>query len=403
MKKNLFLILCFFMMDLSSAFAQQYGRADRFILSPGEQRVVYGINQLSFSLMREIHNKSNVIISPFSIACLLSLTNDGASGGTRKEISSRLEASPEATDSFYQHVIPLLSTSDDEYQFKIANALFVNKQFKLKKSFRKRTSQHYSAFVRSLDFSLAASAMEINEWCARQTEGMIPSMVDETSTDAFMYALNAVYFENKWSEKFRRENTEEGTFTNEDGKESLLPMMRMRKLLDYAENEQCQMLRLHYAGGTGSTMCILLPKKGHTTTDILQEMNNDTWRKLMSSVETYRVSVKMPRFETENEIPLNNVMKKLGLTSMFDPYMANFRNMASLPLYVSIMKQKAKIEVNEEGTKAAAITQEIIRVGSTGIVREYKERDFHADHPFIYIIRDNFTNAILFIGEYHGA
>ena len=160
------------MMNLSSAFAQQYGRADRFILSPGEQRVVYGINQLSFSLMREIHNKSNVIISPFSIACLLSLTNDGASGGTRKEISSRLEASPEATDSFYQHVIPLLSTSDDEYQFKIANALFVNKQFKLKKSFRKRTSQHYSAFVRSLDFSLAASAMEINEWCARQTEGM---------------------------------------------------------------------------------------------------------------------------------------------------------------------------------------------------------------------------------------
>lgn len=370
----------------------------RIELTDGEDSILHGINDLSFRLLRAVNEQKNMVLSPLSIACLLSMTNNGAAGQTQSEVCQLLDCQPEAANAFYKKLIPYLTGNGEGSCFSMANALFVNPKWKLKEDFRSQAIGNYRAWI-SNDLNVKS----VNDWCASQTRGMIPQMVDEIDPNTLLTALNAVYFESQWSDVFDVGGTRPIDFTLANGTKVKLPLMHQKHLFSYGEGKDFAMLAMPYTDGC--SMVVLLPDEDSSLDRLLSSISYDDFNKVWKKSTTCRVDVLFPRFETEVEQPLIPVMQQLGVRSMFDARRADYSRLAhvkpGVPVYVSEMKQKAKIEVNETGTKAAAVTEQSFLAGAAR-PPQYRNCTFHATRPFLYIIKDNFTGAILFIGTYYG-
>ena len=370
----------------------------RIELTDGEDSILHGINDFSFRLLRAVNEQKSTLLSPLSIACLLSMTNNGAAGQTQDEVCQLLDCQPEAANAFYKKLIPYLTGNGEGSCFSMANALFVNPKWKLKDDFRSQAIGNYRAWI-SNDLNVKS----VNDWCNSQTRGMIPQMVDEIDPSTLLTALNAVYFESRWSDVFDAGGTRPIDFTLANGTKVQLPLMHQKHLFSYGEGKDFAMLAMPYTDGC--SMVVLLPDEDCSLDRLLSSISYDDFNKVWKKSTTCRVDVLFPRFETEVELPLIPVMQQLGVRSMFDARQADYSHLAhvkpGVPVYVSEMKQKAKIEVNETGTKAAAVTEQSFLVGAAR-PPQYRNCTFHATRPFLYIIKDNFTGAILFIGTYYG-
>ena len=379
-------------------------------------------NQFTLNFLKTVNEVDNTgksfIYSPLSITYVLGMVNDAATGQTEKELEQTLgfhKGGIQAVNEYCKKLIEGLPKVDNKVTLDIANAIFLNKDYALKQQFQQDMQNYYNAKAEALDFSSPQTLEHINGWCNDKTKGMIPKILDEVNPYMVSYLLNAIYFKADWASKFDPKNTKEETFTTEKGS-TTLPMMHQNVLISYLKTNTYSAVILPYGSGLWN-MTVLLPEEGATTDDIIKEvaqssvLNNRGWCETGGNFfRGYEVDLKLPRFETASdtdELDVKNglvgLMQKMGIKLAFDSDFAEIPNMCEdRNLYISMMRQKAKIKVNEEGSEAAAVTVAGMLDNSAGPM-EYPKATFHANRPFVYVIREASSGVILFVGKYTGA
>ena len=374
-------------------------------LTRAEQELVKGSNEFAFNLFRKVTSQKSEIVSPISITYALGMLNNGAAGETQAEINKVLgfgDTGADGINDFCRKMLTEAPNLDKLTKVMIANTIYMNKDYQLKSDFITKAKNFYDAEPETRDFYDGQTMDVINQWASDHTEKMIEKVLDENSfnPDAVSYLLNAIYFKGAWAEKFDKGNTKIEAFRTETGEVNQVPMMHQEHLFNYTETEDCQALCLPY-GNNAYRMTILLPKEGKTVYDIAQKLTTDNWRQYQWMGGTAIVDVKLPSFESESELELKKIMSALGMPKAFTPN-ADFTNFCNVPTYIGLMKQVAKIKLNEEGTEAAAVTVIGDVSSAPGKPSEPLHVNFHATRPFLYVISELSTGAIFFIGQYMG-
>ena len=365
-------------------------------------------NEFACRLFRTVldfkEDKGSTVLSPISVTYLLGMLNEGAYGETLKQISDVLGMgdSPQLISEYCQKMISEASAVDPSVTIKIANAIDVNSAMgiNLYPEYASAMRSYYNAQIEALDFNKRSSLDHINNWCSTHTDGMIPFILDEISPSCVMYLLNAIYFKAIWTQKFDPKATRNMDFSTPDGKSVKRKLMHRKARAMYGKNDLCSILCLPY-GNLSYCMYVVLPNEGISVNDIVNALSAQTLTNYLNSLNAHEVDILLPRYTTSSDIQLVEVMSAMGMPRAFSPK-AEFPKMAQgLNLYVSMMKQKAMIEVNEEGTRAAAVTIAGTEVTSAGHM-EFGKVDFHATRPFLYFIREERTRSLLFMGTYCG-
>ena len=360
-------------------------------------------NTFAFDFIDRINSteEGDFIISPLSMQFLLGMLLDGAQDGTADEICKVLGYGAGEMDAVNEYCLSMLKqlpSLDKKTKLSIANAIFVNKQYSLKDSYKSTVGKYYMAEVANLDFFDGAGALKtINGWCDKQTNGMIPKVLDEVSPDMLAYLLNALYFKSQWKEKFPKGNTSNEAFTLGNGSSKKVPMMKNSKEFMYRDNAIFRMVRLPYGNGAFS-MLVILPQTGKTIAEVTSALKDFDWNGFLSGMVSCDVDIWLPKFETKYSKKLNDILSDMGMPSSFTTA-ANFKAMSDAAMCLSFVKQDAVIKVDEEGTEAAVVSSAGMMATSAGPGEHIV---FHADHPFLYLITESSSGAILFAGKYSG-
>lgn len=342
------------------------------------------------------------VYSPLSITYVLSMVNAAAEGTTRAELQNTLGFGNEEikeVNGFCKTLIDGLPNVDTSVRIHIANAIYVNKNYKLKKQFQQDMKGYYGASAESLDFSSKKTLNRINDWCKKKTNGMIPEILSEVNPDAVSYLLNAIYFKAAWTNPFKERYTKMETFTTENGPKKM-PLMQQWEEYRYMQNSVFAAVDIPY-GDEKWRMTVLLPEKGKKVSDVIDYLDKEGMSFLLK-MRSRDVDLKLPRFETESTTEdLIGTMKKMGIIRAFDNSQAEIRNMCNRDVYISNMLQKARIKVDENGSEAAAVT--LVEIATLSACMDpLPPVVFHADHPFVYVIREASSGVILFVGKFTG-
>lgn len=365
------------------------------------------------SLNGKMKNRS-IVCSPLSITYVLSMVNDGATGITEQELERTLgfhKGGIQAVNDYCKNLIDNLPHVDEKVQLNIANAIFVNDKYQLKKQFQQDMANYYDAKAEALDFSSSSTLDRINGWCDEKTRGMIPTILERVDPRTVSYLLNAIYFKAEWASMFEKNETREETFTTPDG-ETRVPLMHQNVYMNYLRNDQYAAVSIPYGNGQWM-MTVMLPEDGKTTDDVISSLAASGWstdflKNPLREARRYAVDLKLPRFETAFDTDdaggLIELLKGMGIRRAFDGNSAEIPNMCENgDLYISMMKQKAKIKVNEEGSEAAAVTIAGLNfLSAVADTQEPPKATFHANRPFVYLIHRQSSGVILFVGKFMG-
>ncbi|MEA5524227.1 serpin family protein [Nodularia spumigena] len=367
-----------------------------------DAKLVDANNKFGFKLFSEIwknhSSQDNIFVSPSSVAIALAMVYNGASGSTQQAMAKTLELQgmslPEI-NSAYATLKELLENPDPQVQLTIANSLWANQEATLQPNFLQSTQEFYKAKVTNLDFKDAASANTINEWVKDSTRGKINKIVEKIEPDQVLFLINAIYFKGKWSNQFDKSQTAKHPFTSISGEQKQHPMMSQTGEYRYYENDQFQAVSLPYGEDGKVSFYIFLPKEESNLQTFSENLNFDNWEKWLSQFRNRDGFIRLPRFKTDYDVTLNDALKALGMAEAFTNQ-ANFSGMGK-NLKISEVKHKTFVEVNEEGTEAAAATS----VGMVPTSFREKPEPFRmiVDRPFFSVIRDNQTGSILFMGS----
>ncbi len=365
-------------------------------LTRSEQQLVTANNDFAFNLMRKVYNKDkSQILSPISITYALGMLNNGAAGETQQQINEVLGFTSAAeVNDFCRKMLTEAPMLDKLTKVMISNTIYMNKDYQLKPAFKQTANDYYDAQPETRDFHDGKTMNVINQWASDHTEQMITKVLDTQSfnPDAVSYLLNAIYFKGTWAEKFDKDQTRNEAFNGG----SQVPMMHQEAHLLYAETPDYQALQMPY-GNRAYSMTVLLPREGKTVGDVLEGLTGKTLERL--PLQEAVADVKLPRFESSTDIKLNDFMASLGMPKAFTED-AEFPEFCNVPTFISLMKQVARIKVNETGTEAAAVT--VIGVEFTSLPSPTPHVTFHATRPFLYVISEQSTGAIFFVGQYTG-
>ena len=389
--------------DIVSMTTEEEIDPEFMVLSDAQYDLVKRNNNFALNLFSEMKGVGSNVVSPMSVTYLMAMLANGAEASTREEIMNAIGAKDfdiDEMNAFYAYLIRRAKTADKQTTLNIANYIALNKEFKLKKKFASTIADSYQGAVESLDFTNPESTKRINGWCSEHTNNMIPTIIDQVEPSAVAYILNAIYFNGTWTDKFDKNNTKKEQFNGYTRDIMYVDMMHRNAKYYYTSNDVYSAVTLPYGSGAYS-MTVILPNEGKFISDLTKTLNADTIASLRRNMEECLVDLKLPRFTTEMKLPLKGIVAKLGAPSMFDATRADFSSFANGNVYVSEMLQKAKIEVSEEGTKAAAVTMGMVKLTSMR-PQEPRRVDFHCDRPFVYMIQDNYTGAILFMGQFTG-
>ena len=364
-------------------------------------------NEFAWRLFRTTQEaedrQGSSILSPLSVTYLLGMMDAGAAGSTRDEITDVLGFGNDAAavNEYCKKMIDGSAIADPAATVKTANCIEVNSALGigLLPQFVENMKHYYYAQIEALDFTKGSTLDKINNWCKDHTDGMIPSILDQLSPDMAMIMLNAIYFKADWNAKFDKKYTRKMDFTLPNGTTAKRDIMHIKVRTFYGQNDSCSVVRLPFGSGAYG-MYILLPAKGVSLEELIQGMNfQDLNANIYNNTFMGDIDVLLPKFETSSKVQLIEPLSDMGIKSAFDPFSADFSNMTNAPLCVSMMLQKAKIEVNEDGAKAAAVT---IAGFTYTSYESYNKFDFHATRPFLYLILEESTRSIFFIGTYCG-
>ena len=363
-------------------------------------------NTFAFKLLRQLAIErpgASVFVSPYSAATALQMAANGAAGQTKTELQQALGTSGLSATELNAASLAagkLLNSNGTNIILTSANALWYRQDSRIKKSFLDANQNVFSVAIKPLDFSNAPAAeREINQWASEQTHGRITGiangMIDPVYTDLIL--ANAIYFKGKWEEPFDKNLTKERPFNPAKGAPKNLPMMEMSKKFIYRKGSGYQAVRLPYIGDD-LAMYIFLPDINSSPTKLLQIMSGDKWRRVtVPGFSEHDGLVVLPKFKLENTYSLNQPLEALGMKEAFNQKKADFSAMFSDPHFISEVRQKAFVEVTEEGTEAAAVTT--IELESNGMVMDPpKPFEMIVDRPFLFTIVDSRSGMILFIG-----
>ncbi|RKU16626.1 proteinase inhibitor I4 serpin [Candidatus Poribacteria bacterium] len=387
--------------NLGSIFGDE-GRDDPEIVSI-DTNVVTANTQFGFDLFNDIRKTEqdkNIFISPLSISIALAMTLNGASGETEQAMTNTLQLKgldAASINTGYAGLRHALQTSDPKVTLTIANSLWARQDVPFTQDFLQRNTEFFGAEVSTLNFMDPNTLITINQWVNTNTNGKIQKILDEINPDMVLFLINAIYFKGTWQTEFDPSRTRDGTFYLATGAEKQVPMMTRTGDYPYYENheEKFQAISLPYGDGRMS-MYIFLPYRESDLNTFLDGFTTENWENWISQFREREVFLSMPKFKLEYEKTLNNPLQSLGMGIAFAPGLADFSRMADLEvlgqnLYIGEVLHKAVVEVNEEGTEAAAVT-------SVGIRATSAPPAFMANRPFFFAIRDNETKTVLFMG-----
>ena len=374
-------------------------------------------NAFTLNFFQSLNGKMktrSIVCSPLSITYVLSMVNDGATGTTEQELEQTLgfhKGGIQAVNDYCKNLIDNLPRVDEKVQLNIANAIFVNDKYQLKKLFQQDMANYYDAKAEALDFSSPSTLDRINGWCDEKTRGMIPTILERVDPRTVSYLLNAIYFKADWASMFEKNETREEVFTTPDG-ETRVPLMHQNVYMNYLRNDQYAAVSIPYGNGQWM-MTVMLPEDGKITDDVISSLAASGWstdflKNPLREARRYAVDLKLPRFETAFDTDdaggLIELLKGMGIRRAFDGNSAEIPNMCENGnLYISMMKQKAKIKVNEEGSEAAAVTiAELNFLSAVVDTQEPPKATFHANRPFVYLIHEQSSGVILFVGKFMG-
>lgn len=351
------------------------------------------MSDFSVKLLQNVLNKpqGNDIISPLSAIECLSMIANGTEGNSRKQIEETLGVSMDDINKliykFNSH------TKDTSASVKIANSLWIRQNsYKIKQSFLQTNADWYGAQIYEADFNDHQTVKDINNWVKNNTDKMIDKIIEEIPYDTFMYLINALTFDSEWATKYEKDDIITNKFTSYNGSTTDVEMMFSDE--GYLECGNAQGFRKQYKDDKYSFVGIL-PNEGVDIFDYIASLDGNTLLSILNTKTTRTTRVGIPEFDFEYEIELNNSLKSMGISDIFDDKAANFSSMAESAdnIYCGYIKQKVKIEVNRKGTKAAAVTWGEMKNGSME-----PDEILILDRPFMYMILDNQNNIPLFIG-----
>ncbi|HEU4629348.1 MAG TPA: serpin family protein [Gemmatimonadaceae bacterium] len=369
-------------------------------LSAAERQAVAVGNDFSVALFREVNARKageNVFISPFSAAAALGMALNGANGATFDAMRTTLgfEALElQAIDEAYHGLTTLLLSLDPSVTLGIANAIFHDQHLVAEPAFLAASRDYFDAEVQGLDFADApASLATINHWASEKTQGRIPKVLDELDDDEMMFLLNALYFKGAWRSRFDPARTQPAPFRLDGGGEIEVPMMaRSQTAMRLGYVDGAQVLELPYGNGAFA-MTVVLPPEGTPVDAFVATLTPAAWDALLAGLHDTEGDVWLPRFKLSYHDEWTDVLTAMGMGVAFDPNAADFSRLSSTDrLYLTRVLQDAVVEVNEEGTEAAAVTT--VGVGLTSA-----PPGFRADRPFVFAIRERLSGTILFVGK----
>ena len=355
------------------------------------------VPSFAFGLFQDIVSNDGsdiVFLSPLSASQALSMTANGASETTRQEMLSVLgfDCSIKEVNEYNRSVMDLFASEPEGVKLNAANSIWVSDVFPLKNSFSRKVRKNYDAVVTNLDFSDPASPSVINQWCSDNTAGRIDKMIETIDPATQLYLLNALYFKGLWTTPFDPALTREDIFHG-DSNDSQVKFMHNKAYFPYYSGTEGSMVELPYGEEGNFVMDVLMPADGISVDDFVSALDKELLDKLSGSLQTDEIRLTLPSFKAEYEITLNDVLQRLGMKEAFTSS-ADFSAMSKDNLMISEVKQKTFIEVNEEGSEAAAIT-------SVGMMRTSlgpEPFSFTVDRPFVFLIRERTSGTLLFMG-----
>lgn len=369
-------------------------------IGPIDSDVPKANTEFGFSLFNaiwETEQNQNIFISPFSVSVALAMTLNGAAGETEQAMTDTLQLNDLSSDavnfSFYQ-LQNTLQTSDPKVTLTIANSLWGREGFQFKTDFLQRNELYFNADTSILDFMDPSTLQTINQWVNNNTNKKIPKILDEIEPNAVLFLINAIYFKGSWQTEFEPSMTRDGSFQLVNGGTKQVPMMSRTGNYPIYRGDGFQAINLPYGEGQMG-MVIFVPDKDLNS--FVGSITTEKWENWMEQFHEREVQIRIPKFKLEYGTKvLNDVLTSLGMSVAFDEYNADFSRMADLDvvggnLYITKVAHKTFIEVNEEGTEAAAAT-------SVGVGIKSLPPRFTVDRPFFLAIRDRETGTVLFMG-----
>jgi serpin B len=347
-------------------------------LTDSEKLLVESDNRFGLKLFKEIvkeEQDENIFVSPLSVSMALGMTYNGAAGTTREAMQKTLELSGltiEEVNKSYKSLLELLSQLDPKVRFQIANSIWYRKEMSFEKDF-------------------------INGWVDENTNGKITQIVDPPIDPLMiMFLISAIYFKGTWTQEFDRGLTKDADFFPPDGSRKPCKLMTREDEFRYFENSGFQAIDLPYGDGDFS-MIVFLPRRTTDIDSLITEFSQENWDKWIGSFTERKGTLELPRFILEYELKLNDVLAALGMGIAFIPFEADFSNMCKTrgDLYISEVKHKTFVEVNEEGTEAAAVTSVGVAITSVDPTVFW----MRVDRPFVFAIRENKSQTLLFLGK----
>lgn len=368
-------------------------------LTADELQVIDASNRFAFDLLhRASHPDTNLFLSPLSASMALGMTMNGTAGETFAQMRTTLgfgDLGLEEIDASYRSLIDLLLDLDPSVEMAIGNSVWSRTGFPVRQSFLDTVQQYFDAEAEELDFSQASAPARINGWVSDATRGRIDEIVPAPiPNEVVMYLINAIYFKGSWTQEFDPADTRDEPFHFADGTSRTMKLMKLEATVPYREGTNYQAVDLPY-GGKAFSMTILLPKQGVPLEDVVASLDADGWTSLVHGLFGMEGTLWLPRFRMSYERLLNDDLKAMGMTDAFNAAAADFSPLSPVDgLFISKVLQKSWVDVNEEGTEAAAVTS--VEVGLTSAGGGFQMR---VDRPFLFVIRERLSGTILFVGQ----
>ncbi len=368
--------------------------------------VVKGNTQFALDLYSQLRGEpGNLFFSPYSLTTALAMTYAGAAGETAEQMATVLHF-PRNADQMHPAFADLMRDLQDGQtngnELHLANALWGQKGYGcIRADFLKLTEQYYGDGLREVDFIQATETARqtINAWVEQQTQGKIKDLLEEgiLSDLTRLVLTNAIYFKGTWATPFEPVLTRDGPFLVTPQQQITVPMMQQTRRFNYLETDEFQALEMSYTSGR-LAMMVFLPRKVDGLSEFERSLTVDNLARWTAKLSPRKLAVELPRFKVTGAFLLNDVLSRMGMPLPFDQTQADFSAMddSREGLYLFAVVHKAFVDVNEEGTEAAASTAAVMNL--RGISTE-KPTVFRADHPFVFLIRDFSTNSLLFLGR----
>lgn len=364
------------------------------------QKIAEANNRFAFDLheqLVQVDQNDNIFFSPISIHMALSMTANGASGDTEKQMLDVLHSdhmSIEQLNRGHASFLDLIAKKDYGVTLNIGNSLWLKEDYPFVKNFVDDVNGYYRAEVNEVDFLQEKTKGEINNWVKNKTNNKIDKIVEQIDPSTVLYLINAIYFKGDWDSPFNDALTYEDSFTLPDGNTKRTPFMVQDGEFNYFENNHFQAIELPYANHDAS-MFIFLPKEDVNLEQFYDNLSLEAWNSWKSQFAKREGTITLPKFQMEYETVLNDILMELGMTDAFTAS-ADFTNMVDGGgVAVSEVRHKSFIEVNEQGTEAAAATS----VAVVELAAPVDSFTMHVNRPFFFLIEENSSQMILFMGE----